>query len=88
MAGPVAIAKHSNAASNGVLPVPAAVLQAGAQGNRPATAKNTNTKLKLEVRRLPPGLSEAEFTKTLGDEWKKGGGKVDWMVYRPGKIKG
>ncbi|KAK3489680.1 Smg-4/UPF3 family-domain-containing protein [Neurospora crassa] len=40
---------------------------------------------KVVVRRLPPLLTEEEFFKILGDEWKVGRGKVDWFSYWPGK---
>ncbi|KAJ4414275.1 hypothetical protein N0V85_003209 [Neurospora sp. IMI 360204] len=40
---------------------------------------------KVVVRRLPPLLTEEEFFKILGDEWKMGHGKVDWFSYWPGK---
>jgi regulator of nonsense transcripts 3 len=43
-------------------------------------------KLRLIVRRLPPGLTEEEFQTALGDEWKVGAGKVDWAAYKEGKI--
>jgi regulator of nonsense transcripts 3 len=42
--------------------------------------------MKLVCRRLPPGLTKAEFESVLGDEWKLGAGRVDWMNYRKGKI--
>lgn len=47
--------------------------------------KAVNARLKVIVRRLAPGLTEAEFSKVLGDEWKVGGGKVDWFLYKAGK---
>ncbi|KAK3392420.1 Smg-4/UPF3 family-domain-containing protein [Sordaria brevicollis] len=40
---------------------------------------------KVVVRRLPPLLTEEEFFKIIGDEWKVGHGKVDWFSYWPGK---
>lgn len=40
---------------------------------------------KVVVRRLPPLLTEEEFFKILGEEWKMGHGKVDWFSYWPGK---
>jgi regulator of nonsense transcripts 3 len=43
-------------------------------------------KLKVQVRRLPPGLTESEFYAIVGDEWKLGAGKVDWARYAPGTI--
>jgi regulator of nonsense transcripts 3 len=47
--------------------------------------KPPTAKLKLIVRRLPPGLTEDEFATILSDEWKVGNGKVDWFLYKPGK---
>jgi len=41
--------------------------------------------LKIIIRRLPPALTQTEFEETLGDDWKAGGNKVDWAVYRAGK---
>lgn len=64
----------------GVLPVNAAARAA-------PTAKAAAPRLKLEVRRLPPGLTLSEFEETLGEEWRLGNGKVDWREYRQGKIK-
>jgi regulator of nonsense transcripts 3 len=31
-------------------------------------------------------LTKAEFETIVGDEWKLGAGKVDWMNWRKGKI--
>ncbi|KAI4096968.1 MAG: hypothetical protein LQ344_000771 [Seirophora lacunosa] len=52
----------------------------------PTTGAPSSPRLKLVVRRLPPGLTEVEFETILGGEWKLGGGRVDWAVYKPGKI--
>ena len=49
-------------------------------------AKAGMPKLRLIVRRLPPGLTETEFQSALGDEWKVGAGKVDWAAYKDGKV--
>ena len=38
------------------------------------------------IRRLPPGLTQSEFDQALGDEWKTAGDKVDWAVYKEGKV--
>ncbi|SLM36452.1 Regulator of nonsense-mediated decay, UPF3 [Lasallia pustulata] len=43
-------------------------------------------RLKVVIRRLPPGLTQAEFKTALGDEWKFKGGKVDWTLYKEGKV--
>lgn len=76
---------------NGLLSIPASATQkpsptaaAGAQKNM--ATKAPAPKLKLVLRRLPPGLTQAEFEAALGDEWKVGGGKVDWYLYKEGKV--
>ncbi|KAF2131633.1 hypothetical protein P153DRAFT_312179 [Dothidotthia symphoricarpi CBS 119687] len=69
---------------NGVLPV--AVLQKNAPAQPPRGPKAAQPRLKLICRRLPPGMTRAEFEAVLGDEWKAGAGKVDWLNYRKGKI--
>ena len=48
--------------------------------------KPPGPRLKLLVRRLPPGLTEVEFETALGGEWNVGAGKVDWFKYKPGKV--
>ncbi|KAI6848991.1 hypothetical protein KC332_g1593 [Hortaea werneckii] len=73
---PKQIAKNDR----GVLPVNAAARAA-------PTAKAPAPRLKLEIRRLPPGLTLTEFEEALGEEWKLGNGKVDWREYRQGKIR-
>lgn len=74
--GPVSIARPG---TGGVLPVNPANLQ-------PQSAKPT-IRLKLEVRRLPPGLTKEELEEAFGAEWRVGAGKVDWFEYRAGKVK-
>lgn len=74
---PKLLAKPDRA--NGVLPVNAAA--------RANPAKAPTVRLKLEVRRLPPGLTLTEFESILGEEWKLGAGKIDWREYRQGKQK-
>lgn len=54
---------------------------------RAATSKAPTPRLKLEIRRLPPGLTLTEFEEILGPEWTLGKGKVDWREYRQGKLK-
>ncbi|KAI4138884.1 MAG: hypothetical protein L6R39_006567, partial [Caloplaca ligustica] len=51
-----------------------------------ATGPPSGPRLKLLIRRLPPGLTEGEFDSALGADWKVGNGRVDWAVYKPGKI--
>ncbi|KAI9713245.1 MAG: hypothetical protein M1820_001231 [Bogoriella megaspora] len=89
MASPVAptSAKKPGQAS-GVLPISASALQrpSGGRDNHRRMARDQGPRLKVVVRRLPPGLTQNEFETALGEEWKLGGGKVDWMEYRSGKI--
>lgn len=59
--------------------------------NEGETPKSTKTKAhnegeKLVIRRLPPGMTEAEFLSILGGEWELGKGKVDWFSFSEGKI--
>lgn len=69
----------------GIIQLPLSATQKGATSTKRAS-KATAPRLKLIVRRLPPGLTRAEFEGTLGDDWKVGRGKVDWFQYKPGKI--
>lgn len=41
--------------------------------------------IKISIRYLPPGLKEFECASILGDDWRVGGGKVDWLCFEPGK---
>ena len=69
---------------NGVLPV--TLLQKNPQVQTSRGPKAAQPRLKLICRRLPPGLTKTEFVEALGDEWKLGAGKIDWINYRKGKI--
>ncbi|MCJ1457898.1 hypothetical protein MMC28_008267 [Mycoblastus sanguinarius] len=81
----VTIAKPSR--SNGVLSIAASATQKRAgpapDGSAPRAAI---ARLKIIIRRLPPGLTQAEFDESVGDEWKANNGKVDWATYKPGKV--
>ncbi|KAJ6007202.1 hypothetical protein N7522_005553 [Penicillium canescens] len=71
----------------GVLQIPVAATQKSGSGAPPKKApKPPAPRLKLLIRRLPPGLTQAELEAALGDEWKTGAGKVDWLQYKPGKV--
>ncbi|KKK25693.1 nonsense-mediated mRNA decay protein [Aspergillus ochraceoroseus] len=72
--------------TGGVLQIPAAATQKSAPPAPRKTSKPAAPRLKLLVRRLPPGLTQEEFETALGSEWKLGAGKVDWFQYKPGKI--
>ena len=73
--------------ANGVLSIPASATQkrTAAGPVRPFT-KAATQRLKVVIRRLPPGLSLTEFEAGLGNEWKVNEGKVDWVVYKEGKV--
>ncbi|KAF2093117.1 hypothetical protein NA57DRAFT_81796 [Rhizodiscina lignyota] len=73
-------------AAGGVLPMPTAVLQKHSNSSNTSPGKASAPRLKLVLRRLPPGLTQAEFEAALGDEWKVGQGKVDWREYKSGKV--
>ena len=73
--------------SNGVLSIPASATQK----RNPVQVESMHTRtaaprLKLVIRRLPPALTEPEFDTALGDDWKANRGKVDWVVYKAGKV--
>ncbi|PWY88565.1 hypothetical protein BO94DRAFT_534457 [Aspergillus sclerotioniger CBS 115572] len=72
--------------TGGVLQIPVAATQKNASATPKKAPKPAAPRLKLIVRRLPPGLTQAEFETALGPEWRIGGGKVDWFQYKPGKI--
>ena len=73
---------------NGMLPIPASATKKPVLAARPPKTQGRAglPKLRLIVRRLPPGLTEEEFQTALGDEWKVSAGKVDWAAYKVGKI--
>lgn len=70
----------------GVLPIPAAATQKNAPAPPKKAPKPAAPRLKLLVRRLPPGLTDEEFKNALGEEWMTGAGKVDWFQYKGGKV--
>ncbi|KAM0199920.1 hypothetical protein ACHAPI_003020 [Fusarium lateritium] len=65
--------------------------EANKHANESETPKPTKTKAhnegeKLVIRRLPPGMTQAEFLSILGSEWDLGKGRVDWFSFAGGKI--
>lgn len=70
----------------GIIQLPISATQKGASTPAKSTPKLPAPRLKLIIRRLPPGLTRAEFETGLGDDWKIGRGKVDWYQFKPGKI--
>lgn len=71
-----------------MLPIPVSATKKPAMVPRPPKTQGRAglPKLRLIIRRLPPGLTEDEFQTALGGEWKVGAGKVDWAAYKEGKI--
>ena len=86
MAAPprVTIAKPNR--PNGVLSVPASATQKRGGHGPIKQPSQPAARLKLVIRRLPPGLTEDELESILGETWKTGAGKVSWSSYKPGKI--
>ncbi|KAG9247142.1 putative regulator of nonsense transcripts 3A [Calycina marina] len=80
----MAMQNASSSKANGVLPVTASQTASGSH-SQSAAIKPLSQKLKAVVRKLSPGLTEDEFTKILGEEWKIGKGRVDWFKYKAGK---
>lgn len=76
------------AGTNGILAIPASATKKSTMVAAPSKPQGRAglPKLRLIIRRLPPGLTEVEFQTALGEEWKVGGGKVDWAAYKEGKI--
>lgn len=72
--------------TGGVLQIPAAATQKNASTASKKAPKPAAPRLKLLVRRLPPGLTQSEFENALGSEWMAGAGRVDWYQYKPGKV--
>jgi regulator of nonsense transcripts 3 len=69
--------------TNGILPVTAS--QTAGNASKASANKSAGPRLKVVIRRLAAGLTEAEFIKLLGNDWKLGQGRIDWFSYKPGK---
>ena len=72
----------------GVLPISAAATRKhqSSQAQAKAAQRAPAPRLRLIIRRLPPGLTESEFWIALGNEWQLGKGKMDWAAYKDGKV--
>ena len=79
MIPPTAIAKPTG----GVVPISAGQTQ---PNGSTAKAQASQARSKVVIRRLAPGLILSELQDALGEEWFVGMGKVDWMLFRPGKV--
>ena len=83
---PISIAKPAHGSKGGgVLPASSMTDRSRLSNTLGSFGKATLLRLKVVVRRLAPGLTEEEFTTALGEEWKVGSGKVDWVSYKIGK---
>ncbi|KAG9234286.1 putative regulator of nonsense transcripts 3A [Amylocarpus encephaloides] len=71
--------------ANGILPVTASQTATTGNSSKSSGAKPPAPRLKIVIRRLPPGLTESEFSTILSEEWKLGQGKVDYFRYNIGK---
>ena len=80
----VTIAKPNR--PNGVLSVPASAIQKKSGSTSERHTPQPSARLKIVIRRLPPGLTQIEFEEAIGAEWKAGAGKVSWESYKNGKI--
>ncbi|KAI0096858.1 Smg-4/UPF3 family-domain-containing protein [Hypoxylon sp. NC0597] len=69
---------------NGV--VPASSTTATNDAPKATKAKDPPRGKKVIIRRLPPGMTESEFWAILGEEWKSGKGKVDWIRFQEGIV--
>lgn len=84
---PVIMSRRGNQRANGAIPPVNHTNMRSPPTNQPAMqTRNTGIRLKIQVRRLPPGLTEAEFKEAIGEDWLPGKERVDWMSYQPGKI--
>jgi regulator of nonsense transcripts 3 len=72
--------------TNGVLPISASQTNPQAATPKSGPSRSAGPRLKVVIRRLPPGLTQAELDAYLGYDWKVGGGRVDWMIFKPGKV--
>lgn len=72
--------------AGGVLPINAAATRKDKSQHQKSSPRSPAPRLRLIIRRLPPGLTELEFWKALGEEWQVGKGKIDWAAFKDGKV--
>jgi regulator of nonsense transcripts 3 len=70
----------------GLLPISAAATRKTPPKNPTSSSSGPTPRQKLLIRRLPPGLTQAEFDAALGVEWQVGKGKVDYFLFKEGKV--
>lgn len=72
---------------NGLLSIPVSATKKQASTRTEAMSlRSTVPRPKMVVRGLPPGLTQEEFESSMAEQWQVHAGKVDWAVYKPGKI--
>lgn len=76
----------NNARQNGVLPIQPSTPKGNAVNMATSHSKAAAPRLKVVIRRLAPGLTEAKFAEAIGEEWRLGGERVDWASYKAGKV--
>lgn len=57
-----------------------------AESGKRSKSKTSQEGTKVVIRRLPPGLTQDEFLKILGDNFKPKNGKVGWFTYVEGEV--
>ncbi|KAH0536398.1 hypothetical protein FGG08_006723 [Glutinoglossum americanum] len=84
----IVIAIPVKTGTNGILSIAGSATQPNPQAAAPKStpSRSTGPRLKVVIRKLPPGLTQVELEAALGEDWKLGGGRVDWMIYKPGKV--
>lgn len=85
-ARPISIKSREAGRAGGVLPAPSISDKSRTNHLNGTPSRSSAQRLKVIVRRLAPGLTEAEFSTFLGDEWKAGNSRTDWISYRQGRI--
>lgn len=76
-----------NAKPGGVLPISITngKAQQNANGVLTQPFRSSPSKLKVVIRRLPPGLTRDEYEQSMGPDWKTGSSNVGWMFFKAGK---
>ncbi|KAK2751177.1 hypothetical protein FQN57_000254 [Myotisia sp. PD_48] len=79
---------NSSTMSPGILPIATTSEQKSTTNpsSKPSSSRANAPRLKVHVRRLPPGITQDEFESVLGDDWKVGNGKIDWFAFKQGKV--
>src|SRR5437667_8283700 len=74
--------------TNGILNISGSATQPDPQAaaHKSTPSKSAGPRLKVVIRRLAPGLTQVELQAALGEDWKLGRGRVDWIIYKPGKV--